>query len=79
MWDINLDSHGTFTFAVTHDQIEEAFTQAVATGLNQQIGSDTLGNTLYALNDGHTLDFLGPDLRETGKTYQFMFERGRCV
>jgi hypothetical protein len=77
IWQIDLDGHGTFTFAITLEQIKAAFA-AAAGGQNQLIDSDARGNAIYALSDGHTIQFNGPDLREPGKTYEFGFEQGRC-
>ena len=79
LWQIDLQGHGSFSFAVTAAQIEAGFTQATATGVNQAIGSGAAGNTLYALSDGHTLAFFAPDLRQPGKTYQYTFERSLCA
>ena|GEM_PF-6699838 len=78
VWAINLEGQGTFSFAVTKQQINAAFDTAVSSGVNQVIGSDSLGNQLYALSDGHTLTFISPDLREAGKTYQTTIARDTC-
>lgn len=78
VWEIDLEGSGTFSFAVSAEQIASAFEQAAATQTNTVIGSDALGNTLYALSDGHTIAFFAPDLREAGKMYQFTFERETC-
>lgn len=78
VWEIDLDGQGTYSFYVTTAQVNSAFDQAVASGINQSIGSDDLGNIFYALSDGHTIAFFAPELREPDKTYQFTFERERC-
>jgi hypothetical protein len=78
IWQINLRGRGSFSYAVTAEQIAAAFEQAVASGVNQQIAVDSRGNALYALSDGQHLTFVGHDLRETGKEYQSMFDRALC-
>ncbi|KXK20840.1 MAG: hypothetical protein UZ15_CFX003001626, partial [Chloroflexi bacterium OLB15] len=77
-WRIDLNSQGTFDLAITRAQIDAAFEQAVASGVNQVIGAGGLNNTFYALSDGQTITYMSPDLREPGKLYQFSFERNRC-
>ena len=52
---------------------------AVAAGVNQLLGSDAQGNSLYALSDGHTITFVGPDLRVPGKTYMSTMESSLCA
>ena len=79
VWGIDLTGQGTFSFAVTHDEIEAGFTAAVATGVNQLLRADARGNSLYALSDGSTITFAGPDLREPWKTYVFTLERSLCA
>ncbi len=78
VWPIDLNGQWTFSFAVTQAQIEAALAQAHASGVNVLIGSDALGNALYALSDGQTLAFFGSDLREPGKSYQFTFAKLLC-
>lgn len=78
VWDIDFEAHGQFTFAVNYEQLEAAFAQAVASQTNQLIASDAQGNALYALSDGQSITFVGPDLREPEKQYTFMFPRDRC-
>jgi hypothetical protein len=78
VWQIDLTGTGTFSFAVTHDQIDAAFNQAISSGINQQIASDSFNNVLYALSDGHTITFVGHDLREPGKLYETTLERTLC-
>jgi hypothetical protein len=79
VWQIDLTGKGTFSFAVTSAQIAAAFGQAVSSGVNQQIAVDSLGNALYALSDGHTITFVGHDLREPGKQYMTTQERTLCA
>jgi hypothetical protein len=79
VWQIDLAGEGSFSSAVTAAQIAVAFEQAVASGVNQLIQSDSNGNQLYALSDGHTLTFIGHDLREPGKVYQSTVEHSLCT
>jgi hypothetical protein len=79
VWQIDLTGKGAFSFAVTAAQVTAAFEQAVSSGVNQQIAADSLGNVLYALSDGHTITFVGHDLREPGKQYMTTQERALCV
>jgi hypothetical protein len=78
VWELNLEGQGTFSFAISRAQIVAAFEAAVASGQNQLIGEDALGNQLYAISDGHTITFVSPELREAGKQYLFSFEKDRC-
>ncbi len=76
IWAIDTEGQGTFSFYATHDQVEAAFTEAVASGVNQMIGQDDHGNAIYALSDGHSIQFMGP--QSDGKTYQYHYERDFC-
>lgn len=78
VWDIDLEGNGTFTFAVTKAEIEAAFAVATSSGVNTLVGSDSLGNQLYAISDGTTLTFVSPELREPGKQYMYTFDRTTC-
>lgn len=78
VWDIDGSGSGTFTYAVESNQIVQAFALATASGINQSLGSDAQGNTLYALSDGVSLQFMGPEISEPGKTYQFNFDYAVC-
>lgn len=78
VWELDLDGQGTFSFAVNKADIEAAFATAISSGVNTLIGSDSLGNELYALSDGTTITFVSPELREAGKTYMTSFERTLC-
>lgn len=78
VWEIDLEGNGTYSFYITQEQIDAAFVQALASGVNMLIASDTFGNSFYALSDGHTVSFVAPELREPGKDYVFTFEQGRC-
>lgn len=78
IWDIDLEGNGTFSFAVTKAEIDAAFAVATSSGVNTLVGSDSLGNQLYAISDGTTLTFVSPELREAGKQYLFTFDRTTC-
>jgi hypothetical protein len=79
VWAIDLEGEGTFTFAVTAEQIAAAFDAAVSSGVNQVIAADGMNNVLYALSDGQNITFTSPELREEGKTYMYTFDKGRCA
>jgi hypothetical protein len=79
VWDIDVTGQGTFSFAVTRAEIEAGFAAAVASGANQLLRADAQGNSLYALSDGHTITFAGPDLLVPGKTYLFTLESTLCA
>ena len=78
VWELSLEGQGTFSFAISREQIVAAFEQAVASGQNQMFAEDGWGNQFYALSDGHTLTFISPELREASKQYVFTFEKDRC-
>lgn len=78
VWEIDLEGQGTFSFAISADQIDAAVAAAVASGSNQLFAEDSLGNQFYALSDGQHITFVAPELREPGKQYQFMFDASRC-
>ncbi len=78
VWDIDTVGQGTFSFAITTEQIEAAFGQAVSSGQNTLIEADEIGNAFYALSDGHTIQFNAPETNEPWKTYTFQFEKDRC-
>lgn len=78
VWEIDLEGMGTFSFAISADQIDAAVAAAVASGTNQLFAEDNLGNQFYALSDGQHITFVAPELREPGKQYQFMFDATRC-
>jgi hypothetical protein len=78
VWEIDLEGQGTFSFAVTQEQIDAAFVEAIASQSNVLIDADDLGNSFYANSDGHTVVFIGPDLREPEKQYLYTFEQIRC-
>jgi hypothetical protein len=79
VWEIDLQGKGTFSFAISAAQIQEAVALAVSSGVNQMFAEDAFGNQFYALSDGQHITFVAPELREPGKTYQFMFDKGRCA
>lgn len=78
-WEIDLQGKGTFSFAITAEDIQAAFTLAVSSGVDQVIGADGLGNTFYAISDGKAITFTAPELREPAKTYQFTFDKSVCA
>ncbi len=76
VWDIDTVGQGTYSFAITRAQIEAAFAQAAASGQNTMIDADDLGNALYALSDGHTIQFNAPETNEPWKTYSLPVRAG---
>lgn len=76
VWDIDNSGHGTLAFTVTADQIAAGLSDAAASGQNQLIG-EGLGNSLYAL-PSNQLTLVGPDVKEPGKTYEFVAPGDVC-
>lgn len=70
VWDIDEQGQGTLAFTATVGQINEALANALASLQNSLI-AEGIGNSLYALSSNE-LAFVGPDLREPGKQYQFI-------
>ena len=69
VWDISDVGEGTLGFTVTGAEISAALSQAAQSGQNILVG-EGLGNSLYALANGNLM-LTGPDVKESGKTYQF--------
>ncbi|MBL8134575.1 MAG: hypothetical protein JNL42_22135 [Anaerolineae bacterium] len=78
VWDIDGYGNGTFRYAATAGQIESALEAARTGTANQLVSGDSEGNRLYALSDGQSLQFMGPELQEPEKTYRFIFDRAVC-
>ena len=76
VWDIDTEGHGTLGFTSTAAEIDAGLAAAASSGFPTLIGSG-LGNSLYATPHGQ-LAVVGPDLRDTGKVYQFNFAGNRC-
>jgi hypothetical protein len=76
VWEINEEAQGTLGFVASAAAIDEALADAASSGAPTLVGSG-LGNSLYASPDGD-LAVQGPDLREPGKLYSFLFSGNRC-
>jgi hypothetical protein len=76
VWDIDLEAKGTLGFVAFAAAVDEALADAASSGLPTLVDSG-LGNSLYASPDGD-LVVQGPDLREPGKLYSFLFSGNRC-
>ncbi len=76
VWDIAEDGQGTLGFTAALENIHSGLEAAASTGENLLIG-EGLGNSLYALPSGQ-LQFRGPDVREPGKTYDYLTDGAVC-
>ena len=69
VWDISDVGEGTLGFTASGADISAALANAAQSGQNVLVG-EGLGNSLYALANGNLM-LTGPDVKETGKIYQF--------
>ena len=76
VWDIDETGQGTLAFTVTKADITTALSDAIASGQNVLVGQG-LGDSLYALSSNQ-LTLVGPDVKESGKTYEFVTTANRC-
>ncbi len=70
VWDIDDQGQGTLAFTATAEQISAGLSTAASSGQNQLV-AEGLGDSLYALMSNQIALF-GPDVKESGKTYQFL-------
>ncbi len=76
VWDIDSEGQGTLAFTASADQISAALSTAASSGQNQLI-AEGMGDSLYALMSNQIALF-GPDVKEAGKTYQFIAAGDVC-
>ncbi len=76
VWHIDGEGQGTLAFTATADQISEALSTAASRQQNQLV-AEGMGDSLYALMSNEIALF-GPDVKESGKTYQFIAPADVC-
>ncbi len=76
VWDIDAEGQGTLAFTATADQISAALSTAASEQQNQLV-AEGMGDSLYALMSNQIALF-GPDVKESGKTYQFIAPADVC-
>ncbi len=76
VWDIDDSGHGTLGFTASKADITKALNDAQSSGQNVLVG-EGLGDSLYALSTNQ-LTLVGPDIKEPGKTYEFVTTGDRC-
>ncbi len=76
VWDIDDQGQGTLAFTATADQISAALSTAASSGQNPLV-AEGMGDSLYALMSNQIALF-GPDVKESGKTYQFIAPADVC-
>ncbi len=76
VWDIDSEGQGTLAFTATADQISAGLSTAASSGQNQLV-AEGMGDSLYALMSNQIALF-GPDVKESGKTYQFIAPADVC-
>ncbi len=77
MWDIDSEGHGTLVFTASAADIAAGLSQAVASGARVQIAKGG-GDSIWAL-PSNEIALVGPDLRESGKTYVYVAPGDRCA
>lgn len=76
VWHIDGEGQGTLAFTTTADQISAALSTAASSQQNQLV-AEGMGDSLYALLSNQIALF-GPDVKESGKTYQFIAPGDVC-
>jgi hypothetical protein len=76
VWDIDDTGHGTLAFTSSKSDISKALSDAQSSGQNVLVG-EGLGDNLYALSTNQ-LTLVGPDVKESGKTYEFVTTGDHC-
>ncbi len=76
VWDIDSEGQGTLAFTATADQISAGLSAAASSGQNQLV-AEGMGDSLYALSSNE-IALVGPDVKESGKTYQFIAPADVC-
>ncbi len=76
VWHIDDSGHGTLAFTSSAADISAALSKAIASGQNVLVGQG-MGDSLYALSSNQ-LTLTGPDVKESGKTYDFITTPDRC-
>ncbi len=76
VWHIDGEGQGTLAFTATADQISAALSTATSEQQNQLV-AEGLGDSLYGLMSNQIALF-GPDVKESGKTYQFLAPADVC-
>ena len=76
VYSIDSTGQGTLAFTASLDEIHAALSKAVASGQNVLV-EQGLGDSLYALSSNQ-LTLTGPDVKEAGKTYEFVTTSDVC-
>ncbi len=76
VWDIDDQGQGTLAFTASADEISAGLSTAASSGQNQLV-AEGMGDSLYALMSNQIALF-GPDVKESGKTYQFIAPGDVC-
>jgi len=77
LWAIGEDGHGQADVSVDGATMRAALEAAVSSGQNVEIARGPRGTSLWALASGE-YQMMGPDARQPGESYVYVFAPGTC-